>query len=74
MLCPVRALKIYSMWTAPTFGENLQLLVCFGAGRGGLATSKQIIYHWVRDAISQACEVRGLPSPLSVRAHSTRSV
>ncbi len=73
MLCPVRSLKIYvdrsNIWR-----KSPQLLVCFGAGRRGLATSKQIISHWVRDAISLAYEVRGLPSPLSVRAHSTRSV
>ncbi len=43
---------------------------CFGAGLHGLATSK----HRVRDVISLAYEVRGLPSPLSIRAHSTRSV
>ncbi len=42
--------------------------------RRGLATSKHRISHWVRDTISLAYEVRGLPSPLSVRAHSTRSV
>ncbi len=48
--------------------------MCFGAGRRGLATSKQIISHWVRDAISLAYEVCRLPSPLSVRAHSTMSV
>ncbi len=73
MLCPVRALKIYvdrsNIWR-----KSPQLLVCFGAGRRGLATSKQRISHWVRDAISLAYEVRGLPSPLSLRAHSTRSV
>ncbi len=50
------------------------LLVPFGAGRHGLATSKHRISHWVRDAISLAYEVRGLSSPLSIRAHSTRSV
>ncbi len=48
--------------------------MCFGAGRHGLGISKQRISHWVRDAISLAYEVRGLPSPLSVWAHSTRSV
>ncbi len=32
------------------------------------------IYHRVRDAISLAYELRGLPSTLSVWAHSTRSV
>ncbi len=50
MLCPVRALKIYvdrsSHWR-----KSPQLLVCFGAGRRGLATSKHRISHWVRDAI-----------------------
>ncbi len=73
MLCPVRALKIYvdrsSVWR-----HSPQLLVCFDAGHRGLATSKHRIYHWVNDAISLAYEVRGLSSPLSVRAHSTRSV
>ncbi len=72
MLCPVRALKIYvdrsNIW------RKSQLLVCFGAGHRGLATSKQRIYHWVRDAILLAYEMRSLHSPLSVRAHSTRSV
>ncbi len=73
MLCPVRALKIYvdhsSHWK-----KSPQLLVYFGAGRRGLATSKHRICHWVRDAISLAYEVHGLSSPLSVRVHSTRSV
>ncbi len=73
MLCPVRALKIYvdhsSHWR-----KYPQLFVCFGAGCCGLATSKHIISHWVGNAISLAYEVRGLSSPLSVLAHSTRSV
>ncbi len=58
----------YMVWR-----KSSQLLVCFGAGRRGLATSKQRIYHWVTDAIS-AYEARNLPSPLSLRAHSTRGV
>ncbi len=73
VLCSLRALKIYvdrsSHWR-----KSPQLLVCFGAGRHGLATSKHRISHWVRDAISLAYEVRGLSSPLSLRAHSTRRV
>ncbi len=73
LLCTVRALKMYvacsSLWR-----QSLQLLVCFGAGRKGLAASKHTIFHWVRDAISLAYEVRGLPSPLDIRAHFTRGV
>ncbi len=73
LLCPVRALKMYvdrsSQWR-----KSLQMSVCFGAGRKGLATSKHTISHWVRDAISLAYEVRSLPSPLDIRAYSTRGV
>ncbi len=50
------------------------LLECFGAGHKGLAASKHTISHWVRDAISLAYEVSYLPSPLDIRAHSTRGV
>ncbi len=73
MLCPVRALKLY-VDRSKVWRKSSQLLVCFGAGHRGLATSKQRISHWVRDAISLAYEARNLPSPLSLRAHSTRGV
>ncbi len=73
MLCPVRALKLY-VDRSKVWRKSPQLLICFGAGRHGLATSKQRISHWVRDAISLAYEARKLPSPLSLRAHSTRGV
>ncbi len=73
LLCPVRALKLY-VDHSKGWRKSPQLLVCFGAGRRGLATSKQRISHWVRDAISLAYEARNLPSPLSLRAHSTRGV
>ncbi len=73
LLCPARALKMYvdrsSQWR-----QSLQLLVCFGAGRKGLAVSKRTISHWVRDAISLAYEVRSLPSALNIRSHSNRGV
>ncbi len=48
--------------------------MCFGAGLPGLAASKHTISHWVRNAISLAYEVRSLPSPLDIRAHSIRGV
>ncbi len=73
MLCPVRALKLY-VDRSKVWRKSSQLLVCFGAGCRGLATSKQRISHWVRDTISLAYEARNLPSPLSLRAHSTRGV
>ncbi len=61
MLCPVRALKLY-VDRSKVWRKSFQLLVCFGAGSSRLATSKQRISHWVRDAISLVYEVRGLPS------------
>ncbi len=73
MLCPVRALKLY-VDRSKVWRKSSQLLFCFGAGRRGLDTSNQRISHRVRDAISLAYEVRNLPSPLSLRAHSTRGV
>ncbi len=73
MLCPVRALKLY-VDRSKVWRKSSQLLVCFGAGRRRLATSKQRISHWVRDAISLAYEAQNLPSPLSLRAHSTWGV
>ncbi len=73
MLSPVRALKLY-VDRSKVWRKSPQLLMCFGAGRRRLATSKQRISHWVRDAISLAYEARKLPSPLSLWVHSTRGV
>ncbi len=50
MLCPIWALKLY-VDCSKVWRKSSQLLVCFGAGHRGLATSKQRISHWVRDAI-----------------------
>ncbi len=67
--------EIWKLWVWPIlWRKSPQLLVCFVASRRGLATSKHRIYHWVRGAILLTDEVCGLPSPLSVRAHSTRSM
>ncbi len=63
LLCPVRTLKLY-VDHSKIWRKSPQLLICFGAGRRGLATSKQRISHRVRDAISLAYEARNLPSPL----------
>ncbi len=51
------------------------LTVCFGAGRKGLAAlSLNTQYPKGWDVIYLTYEVRGLPSPLDIRAHSTRGV
>ncbi|KAI2665262.1 ORF V: Enzymatic polyprotein [Labeo rohita] len=40
----------------------------------GLPATKQTLSRWIVDAISCAYESSGLPPPLGVKAHSTRSV
>ncbi len=73
LLYPVRALNMHvdrsSQWR-----QSLQLLVCFGAVCKGLAASKHAASHRVKDTFSLAYEVHSLPSPLDIRAHSTRGV
>ncbi len=48
LLCPVRALKLY-VDRSKVWRKSPQLLICFGAGRRRLATSKQTLlegYPW----------------------------
>ncbi len=59
---------------AENWEKILPIAGVFWCCRHRLATSKQRISHWVRDAISLAYEARNLPSPLSLLAHSTRGV
>ncbi|KAL0198304.1 hypothetical protein M9458_006844, partial [Cirrhinus mrigala] len=51
-----------------------KLFVCYGPPKNGLPASKQTLSHWIVDAITLAYESLGLPSPLGVKAHSTRGM
>ncbi|KAL0173473.1 hypothetical protein M9458_029441, partial [Cirrhinus mrigala] len=51
-----------------------QLFVCYGPPKKGLPASKQTLSRWIVDAICSAYESSDLPSPLGVKAHSTRSM
>ena len=73
LLCPVRALDAY-VHRAALWRKSEQLFVCFGAPKKGCPASKQIMSKWIVEAISLAYEAAGQPSPLTVRAHSTRSM
>ena len=73
LLCPVRALRIYLERSAQ-WRKSDQLLVCFGPPRKGLPAAKQTISNWIVQAIATAYQVRNLPSPIAVRAHSTRGM
>jgi hypothetical protein len=73
LLCPVRALRVY-LERSSSWRRSDQLLVCFGSPRKGLPASKQTISNWIVQAITLAYRVRDLPSPLAIRAHSTRGI
>lgn len=73
LLCPVRALRVYTECAAP-FRQSEQLFVCFGSRTKGSPVTKQRLSKWIIEAISLAYSSLGLPYPTGVRAHSTRGV
>ncbi len=73
LLCPVRALNIF-IHKSSHWRRSEQLLVCFGSPKKGLPASKQTISNWIIQANTLAYQVRGLPSPVTLRAHSTRGM
>lgn len=72
-LCPIRALALYIARTRP-FCSTDQVFVSFHPGLLGRPLSKPRLSRWVVEAIRQAYASAGVPFPLGVRAHSTRSV
>ncbi len=73
LLCPVRALRLYTDRTQ-SLRTSDQLFVCYGGQQKGKAVSKQRMAHWIVDAITLAYQAQGVPCPLRLRAHSTRGV
>ncbi|KAI2644940.1 Transposon Ty3-G Gag-Pol polyprotein [Labeo rohita] len=70
---------VFEHWTH-TFtdlpcGENLNNCSSVTAPpKKGLPASKQTLSRWIVDAITLSYESSGLPSPLGVKAHSTRGI
>jgi len=60
------------MSRAAPWRKSDQMFVCFGSHKKGLP-SKQKTSKWIVRAIYLAYDSSGQPSPLVVRAHSTRS-
>ncbi len=73
LLCPVRALRLYTDRTQ-SLRTSDQLFVCYGGQQKGKAVSKQRMAHWIVDAIALAYQAQGVPCPLRLHAHSTRGV
>ncbi len=72
-MCPVRALDAY-VHRAAMWRRADQLLACYGPPKRGLPATKQTLSRWIVDAINISYESSDLPSPMGVKAHSTRSV
>ncbi len=72
-MCPVRALDAYVHRTA-LWRKTDQLLVCYSPPKKGLPAAKQTLSRSIVDAIIVAYESSDLPSPLGVKAHSTRGM
>ncbi|KAL0155412.1 hypothetical protein M9458_049675, partial [Cirrhinus mrigala] len=70
---PVRTLDTY-VSRAALWRKTDQLFVCYGPPKRGLPASKHTLSRWIVDAITQAYEFSDLPSPLGVKAHSTRGI
>ncbi len=73
LLCPVRALRLYTDRTQ-SLRTSDQLFVCYGGQQKGKAVCKQRMAHWIVDAIALAYQAQGVPCLLRLRAHSTRGV
>ncbi len=72
-VCQVWALDIY-VHRAALWRKSDQLFVCHGPYKKCIPANKQTVSRWIVDAITTAYESSDLPSPLGVRAHSTRSM
>ncbi len=72
-MCPVRTLDAYVYRTA-LWRKTDQLLVCYGPPKKGLPAAKQTLSRWIVDAVILSYESSDLPSPLGVKAHSTRGM
>ncbi len=68
-MSPKFLLSSHSLWRRVD-----QLLVCYGPPKRGLIASKQTLSRWIVDDINIAYESSDLPSPMGVKAHSTRSM
>ncbi len=68
-----RSLIVY-VHRAALWRKSDQLFVCYGPSKRGLPATKQTLSWWIVEAIAMSYESSGLPSPLGVKAHSTRSV
>ncbi len=71
---PTRKSLIACVHRTALWRKTDQLLVCYRPPKKSLPASKQTLIRWIVDAIIVAYESSDLPSPLGVKAHSTRGM
>ncbi|KAL0148139.1 hypothetical protein M9458_056541 [Cirrhinus mrigala] len=69
-----RSKTVCAQYVAALWRKTDQLFVCYGPPKKGYPATKQTLSRWIVDAISTAYESSDLPSPLGVKAHSTRAM
>ena len=69
----VRAMKAYLKATEKIRKTDILFVLPEGPKMGQAAT-KAIIARWIKQLITQAYGLKGLPPPLSLKAHSTRAM
>ncbi len=76
LVCFDRSIRRIFSYLHPSHSQEVstQLLICYGPRKRGLHASKQTLSRWIVDAINMSYESSDLPSPMGVKAHSTRSV
>jgi len=63
----------YDIQATAGFRRSDGLFVCNRGPKKGPALSKQRLSRWIVEVIEEAYTSRGLPLPLNVKGHSTRS-
>ncbi|KAL0163648.1 hypothetical protein M9458_039401, partial [Cirrhinus mrigala] len=74
--CPLSptSRSLITLMSTALWRKSDQLFVCYGPPKKGRPATKQTLSRWIVDAISTAYESSDLPSPLGVKAHSTRAM
>ncbi|XP_071996906.1 uncharacterized protein [Engystomops pustulosus] len=73
-LLDVRRTVLKYLEASNPWRKDLNLFVQFAGRNKGKKASKATIGRWITDTIKECYKIKGVPLPLSVKAHSTRAL
>ncbi|XP_071990832.1 uncharacterized protein [Engystomops pustulosus] len=73
-LLDVRRTVLKYLEASNPWRKDLNLFVQFAGRNKGKKASKATIGRWITDTIKECYKIKGVPLPLSVKAHSTRAM